>query len=368
MTVLEDKLSGFRKRYPIKERMFLSYMFFFAVLSSFTILANIVDGLNFIFNYKWIVIGLFSFILLVLSFKRYKVKLIHRIGIYTLTLILLPASGLTSSGLVSPGIMYSFLLFILISYTTKGWERIFLNISVIFINMALVVLFRFQREIFTTLTAQGQFMDWIVTVPVVSGFIIILLIAFEKAYETERIMNEEKSRELERLSQTDYLTGLYNRAHLDEKLAFLHDVYLRAKNPYSIIMIDIDYFKAYNDLYGHPEGDTCLQIFGSLLKKRINRTTDWVYRYGGEEFLVLLGFSDAKGAEVVAKQIQQDLAREAILHDGSIIHEYVTVSIGIATVTNEKQTPETVLKSADEALYHSKENGRNCISHFEQAE
>jgi len=365
MTVIKRVLLEFRKRYPIKERIFFSYMFFFAVLSFFTIFANILNGFDFIFNYKWIVIGLFSLSLLVLAFRRHRVKLIHRIGIYTLTLILLSASGLTSSGLVSPGIMYSFLLFILINYNTKGWERIFLDISVILINMALVVLFRFQREIFTSLTAQGQFMDWIVTVPVVSGFIIILLIAFEKAYETERIMNEKKSRELERLSQTDYLTGLYNRAHLDEKLAFLHDVYLRTKNPYSIIMMDIDYFKAYNDLYGHPDGDTCLQIFGSRLKKRINRTTDWAYRYGGEEFLVLLGFSDAKGAEVVAKQIQQDLAREAVPHGGSIIHDYVTVSIGIATVMNENQTPEAVLKSADQALYHSKENGRNCISLFE---
>lgn len=165
-------------------------------------------------------ITLFSTILTVMALKRYKVNLIHRIGTYCIALIILPISGLTSSGLISSGILYSLLILILINYLLRGWERIFLNIANILINMALITLFRFHPEIFKTMTSHEQFMGWIINVPIIFTFITIQLITFEKAYETERVMNEETSKKLKQLSQTDFLTGLFNRAHLEEKLSF----------------------------------------------------------------------------------------------------------------------------------------------------
>ncbi len=348
--------------YPIKERLFIYYMSFFTILSLATVAANVLNGLDFSFNYKWIAIAFFCAVLMVMALKSFHVPVIHRVGTYVITLVLLPASGLSSAGLVSPGIMYSFLILILINYLMNGWERIFLDIAVILINMALIVLFEYSPDVFKQLSSQEQFLDWITNVPVVSSFIVLLLIAFEKAYESERRMNVKHSEKLEELSQTDFLTGLYNRKHLDEKLKFLWDVYLRTGNTFAVLMLDIDFFKEYNDYYGHPAGDACLKTIGSILKKRITRNTDWAYRYGGEEFLILLGFSDERAADIVAKQIQEDLSGEEIVHENSAINEFVTVSIGIACVSEACKTPQRVVEQADQALYISKKNGRNRIS------
>jgi len=272
---IKSIITDFSNDYPIKERIFIYYMFFFAVLSSATIEVNILNGLAFSFNYKWIAIAVFSSFLLVIAYKRIRIPLIHRTGVYVLVLILLPASGLSSAGLVSPGIMYSFLIMILINYLFTGYERVILNIAVILINMALIILFRFYPDIFKHLTRQEQFLDWIINVPVVSTFIVIQLIAFERAYETERRTNEKHAEMLKQLSLTDYLTGLYNRKHLEEKLKFLCDIYKRTSVSFSVLMMDIDFFKEYNDRYGHIAGDDCLKTMGSILKRRISRNTDW---------------------------------------------------------------------------------------------
>ncbi len=361
---LKSIITGFSNEYPIKERIFIYYMFFFAVLSSATIGVNILNNLDFSFNYKWISIAVFSSFLLVIAYKKIRIPLVHRIGAYILVLILLPASGLSSAGLVSPGIMYSFLVLILINYLFTGFERVFLNIAAILINMALIILFRFYPEIFKHLTRQEQFLDWITNVPVVSTFIVILLIAFERAYETERKTNEQHTEMLKQLSLTDFLTGLYNRKHLEEKLKFLCDIFKRTSESFSVLMMDIDFFKEYNDRYGHIAGDDCLKTMGSILKRRISRNTDWAYRYGGEEFLVLLGFSDEKAALIVAKQIQEDLAAAKIIHEKSSVDNFLTVSIGIASVHGECQPPKIILEQADEAMYKSKKNGRNTITLF----
>ncbi len=337
-------------------------MSFFVVLSLTTVAVNVLNSLDFTFNYKWLTIALFSTVLMVMAYRRFHVPVIHRIGTYVISLILLPAGILASAGLVSPGIMYSFLILILINYLMYGWERIFLDIAVIIINMALIFLYHYSPDVFKHLTPQEQFLDWITNVPIVSGFIVLLLIAFEKAYETERRMNVKNTETLKQLSVTDYLTGLYNRKHLDEKLKFLWDVYVRIGNTFSVIMMDIDFFKEYNDRYGHPAGDNCLKILGSILKKRIARNTDWPYRYGGEELLILLGFSDTEAANVVAKQIQEDILMAKIIHEDSPISNFLTVSMGIACVSDTCKSPQEVIEQADKALYISKKNGRNRIT------
>lgn len=349
------KVSGFSVVYPVKERIFIYFLIFFTVLSILTGISNRINGLDISFNYKWFTSTLISLIMLFFAFKRYKVDLLHRVSLYFFIFILLPASGFTSTGLVGPGIVYSFILLVVINYLMSGKERIFLDLSVILVNIMITVIFKFYPEVFKPVTSQEQFFDWVVTIPVVSVFVSVLLIAFERAYET-------KSERLKELSIRDPLTGLYNRIHMGGKLSFLHDAFLRTGVSYSVIMIDIDFFKKYNDLYGHPAGDECLIKFGRILKDRIYRNTDWVYRYGGEEFLILLGFSNEKSAELVAKQIQKDLESRAIIHESSEINRFVTVSIGIASIKDPRHDPEMIIKFADEALYRSKKNGRNRIS------
>ena len=114
-----------------------------------------------------------------------------------------------------------------------------------------------------------------------------------------------------------------------------------------------------------PTGDEVLRKVSSIIKSRFTRNTDWAFRYGGVEFLILLRFSDAKAAEVVAKGIRSDLAKEKIIHEASEINPYLTVNMGIASVKETVITPKDIIKIADEVLYRSKDEGRNRISYYQ---
>jgi len=170
----------------------------------------------------------------------------------------------------------------------------------------------------------------------------------------------------ERLTQMAYLDGLTqvaNRRRFDQ---YLHDEWRRMRRdhtPLALIMIDIDYFKAYNDHYGHQAGDDCLRQVAIVLTRAVKRPADLVARYGGEEFAVVLPNTDRDGAEQVAFNIQQQLRRCRIPHAASAIGPYVTVSQGVAARCPEpKDEAEDLLRQADGALYQAKHEGRNTIA------
>ena len=159
----------------------------------------------------------------------------------------------------------------------------------------------------------------------------------------------------------DGLTGLFNRRHLDETLAL---EWLRAKRdrqPISVLMIDVDYFKGFNDTYGHQEGDACLRRLAAVLQETARRPADLAARYGGEEFLICLPGTPALGAFDVAAKIQSALREMAIPHAGSPLH-IVTVSIGLASlVPQDGLTAHQLVAAADTGLYRSKSAGRDRV-------
>jgi diguanylate cyclase (GGDEF)-like protein len=165
---------------------------------------------------------------------------------------------------------------------------------------------------------------------------------------------------LEALSITDGLTGIANRRRFDE---FLNYEWMRAKRAsscLSLIMMDIDYFKLYNDHYGHPEGDKCLHKVAMALTKSVKRATDLVARYGGEEFSCVLPLTDEKGALSLAHEIQHHIIALHIPHQYSAVADYITMSIGVATMIPDRfSLPETLIEAADKALYEAKISGRN---------
>lgn len=157
------------------------------------------------------------------------------------------------------------------------------------------------------------------------------------------------------LSMIDKLTGLWNRRYFQEKLEEQMQRYGESGEPFSLLILDIDHFKAVNDTWGHQTGDEVLERLGSLLRF-YSRDKDTVSRYGGEEFVLILPDMDASESRLVSENLRHEIA-DAAWDIGKL-----TVSIGIATYTGT-DSDATLLKKADEALYASKENGRNRVTH-----
>lgn len=172
---------------------------------------------------------------------------------------------------------------------------------------------------------------------------------------------EISNRELQKLSSQDRLTQIANRHRFDQRLQEEWLRLKRSQEPLSLIICDIDYFKLYNDTYGHPAGDRCLQQVAKVLSNAAQRPGDLAARYGGEEFVVLMADTDAAGAHLVAERIQEELKRLAIPHGASPLQR-VTLSLGIACQVPDSETsPERLIQQADGELYRAKAAGRNQI-------
>ena len=166
---------------------------------------------------------------------------------------------------------------------------------------------------------------------------------------------------LELMVGYDGLTEIANRRKFDETLEKEWLQSRRMGSPLSLAMIDIDYFKLFNDNYGHAEGDIALKATASALSKSIKRPTDFVARYGGEEFVLLLPDTDSAGGKSVAEKVCHSIEGQQILHGFSDVSDYVTVSIGGVTLTGTDEPPDTIVKIADEFLYRAKGAGRNRV-------
>ncbi|MBN2467273.1 MAG: diguanylate cyclase [Deltaproteobacteria bacterium] len=172
----------------------------------------------------------------------------------------------------------------------------------------------------------------------------------------------DANRKLERLATMDGLTGVSNRRRFDQFLEEEWKRAVRSQSPLSLLMIDIDFFKAYNDTYGHQAGDRCLQQVAHLFRAMIQRSTDIVARYGGEEFSIILTNTSAAGVAKVAEHLRRQVEDSKIEHRNSPANDYVTVSVGIATIVPKRgDSPASLIAAADRALYGAKQEGRNRI-------
>ncbi|MBF0160065.1 MAG: diguanylate cyclase [Magnetococcales bacterium] len=167
---------------------------------------------------------------------------------------------------------------------------------------------------------------------------------------------------LERLAILDGLTGIPNRRRFDHVISYEWERSLRYQHVLTLIMMDIDFFKLYNDHYGHAGGDTCLKKVAGAISAAMPRTIDLAARYGGEEFACILPETSGKGALAVAERILARVRDLQIPHAQSRVADHVTVSIGVTTmVPNMGQSFPDLIKRADEALYQAKHDGRNRV-------
>lgn len=170
-------------------------------------------------------------------------------------------------------------------------------------------------------------------------------------------------RRLDRLAKQDPLTGVANRRHFNVELE--RELYHSQESgaPLSIILIDVDYFKRFNDHYGHQSGDICLKEVAQALNRAARSPSDLVARYGGEEFVLLLPDTDLQGAQKVAWRLQEEMTRLRLEHQASDVASWVTVSQGVACIAPDENACQ-LLERADQALYRAKELGRNqfCVA------
>ena len=172
-----------------------------------------------------------------------------------------------------------------------------------------------------------------------------------------------KSERLEQLALLDGLTDIPNRRALEETLKRECAQSHRHRAPLSILMVDVDHFKAFNDCYGHGAGDECLIRIAHALERGLRRPGDFVGRYGGEEFIVILPACDQAGAVVIAEYLQQQIAGLHIPHACSSVADHVTISIGLTSrQAKSKDVCYEMLHEADQALYAAKAQGRNRVS------
>lgn len=174
---------------------------------------------------------------------------------------------------------------------------------------------------------------------------------------------QEAQAALQQLASSDGLTGLANRRIFDKTMTTEWSRSVRHHQPLSMLMIDVDFFKRYNDHYGHQKGDACLQFVATAMSGEPQlRTMDLVARYGGEEFAVILPSTDLEGAAVVGERIREAIESLDLPHTYSEAAKYVTVSIGAATMVPSPSTsPTQLIAAADAALYRAKREGRNRV-------
>jgi len=181
----------------------------------------------------------------------------------------------------------------------------------------------------------------------------------------------ENNRDLADKVHYDTLTGIYNRHYLEDNLRRVINATARAGSCLSVLMMDVDFFKKYNDTYGHLAGDECLKSVAEIIAGSLSRPDDFAARYGGEEFAVILPNTDEFGARYIAGRILNNVRERNIPHEKNEAADCVTVSIGVTTcAATYEQPPGDYIKRADEALYRSKRNGRNQYTYvdFREAE
>jgi diguanylate cyclase (GGDEF)-like protein len=193
----------------------------------------------------------------------------------------------------------------------------------------------------------------------------------EREKELFEISAELKAvnKKLEKTALQDGLTGLANRRLFDKTIKDELKRARRQKNSVAIIMADIDNFKAYNDTYGHQQGDQCLKKVASVLSDNAKRASDFAARYGGEEFALILPDTAESGAVKVAESIRKDILDLKLEHKNSSVDKYVTLSLGVSSLKTEKEVNQELInsfiKKADQALYQAKENGKNQVVYFD---
>ncbi len=263
-----------------------------------------------------------------------------------------------SGSILTPSVLFSFIAIFILSVIARGALKYVCVLSVVAFVIYSAV-YEMSSENITSITHE-VYIDWIVYYSIIAFIVMLIVSMIVKLLKEYDETIKKANIELYHHSITDPLTEIFNRHYLDKYINNLLNDRRVHSSSVTVLMVDIDFFKQYNDHYGHFEGDNCLKIVASTLQQSLYRNNDIVFRIGGEEFLVFLNAVKKENLQDITKRIHDNLAAKKIEHKASSVSKYVTVSIGAVffDIASHKDLDE-ILRIADSALYKAKETGRN---------
>ena len=331
------------RKYPLEERMVL-FIYLTIVMSALMIIVvNLVTGLPMVNNIKWLVFIIFILATAYVYIKKEnRRRLIRNISFILTIFVIFPMLFIFSGGLKTVAIPYMIVLLLALIYSFSGKIRIFLLVSYILIAQALMIVNYLLPDIFPYVSSETMVIDWIANTPVILILISLLALWVSNEHHYERNKAIEFSRDMEKISRSDTLTGIFNRRYLMERVEELD----KSGGNVCLFIFDIDRFKKINDTQGHSEGDRILIKVAEYMVEIFGEMTS--IRFGGDEFLLI-------GIDCPPKMMNEKLRQfRKMLQDGL----NVTISGGIVKYNGDL---EGALTKADRLLYLAKEDGRNKV-------
>ena len=287
-------------------------------------------------------------------------KISRLISLYLYSCIFYPI-GMYISGTNLIPAMYYVLCIVIFNVIANKKERLIINpFLFIFTYTYIIISYQFPDLLPPPPSQKTVYILFLINIPVILILTAFLVGVIVETFRKEHIKIKRQNSKLEQIIQSDRLTGLYNKSHLNEQLPRLLNNAYHHKSPLAVFFIDIDFFKNYNTLYGNIKGDSCLIEVANILKKNCANITNHIYRFGGEEFIIILPDTDPSSARILAESIREDFHIRQIDNYRSSICNYITVSIGIHCYSGLfKTTTDQVVKKANSALYTVKRKGRD---------
>ncbi len=331
------------RKYPLEERMVLFVYVIMIVSVLAMIVMNIVTGIPMVKNIKWLVLIAFIAAVAFIYIKKENMRrLLRDISFILIIFVVLPVFYITDGGLKTAAILYMIMLLLALIYSFSGKMRIFLLASHILIAQALMIVNYLFPDIFPYVSEKMMFLDWITSTPVILILISLLAMWVSREHHYEREKAVEFSEEMERISKSDTLTGIFNRRYLKERVEELDET----DGNVCLFIFDIDRFKNINDTFGHTEGDRILIKTAKHMRDTFGEMTS--IRFGGDEFLLI-----GSGCPPTDMHEKLKKFRKALINELD-----VTISGGVVKYNGNL---EAALKRADELLYKAKEDGRNKV-------
>ncbi len=311
----------------------------------------------------WLLITLGALALMEATLRVKNIKAIRALTLITSTLVFSPLGLYLSGSITTPSSVYILIFIINICILSNGWKRIcyFLALSAITLSFMIIENHFPSILMFHSPPKAVNLRLWDTIYVGLAWVVFSQVRSVTNVLSNHRIMLTKSNQDLYHESILDGLTNVFNKKYLLQTLDLALLGLRRNNSSLGILFIDIDNFKSYNDHYGHQEGDNCLIEVAGLINESLLRDGDKAFRFGGEEFVIVLESIDLEGTIVVANKILDSLCKRNILHENSYTENFVTVSLGITIFTtfHENLSREDLLKYPDQAMYEAKKSGKN---------